>query len=85
MKKEALKEKTIQLISDITASMVNNIDKAIESGSMDIENAEDNFILPKKLILALLKEEMEKTKPYHYDKKKLKMFEKEVENIWLTI
>jgi len=57
MTESQLKIKTNKLISDAVKGMRENMEKAIKSGSMDIKGAEDNFILPKALIIALLKEE----------------------------
>lgn len=57
MTKEKLIERTTELINQAHRNMLDNIEQAIASGSMNIEGAEDNYILPKALFLALLKEE----------------------------
>lgn len=57
MSREALESKTTELINQAHKSMLDNLDRAIESGCLDIEKAEDNYVLPKALLLALLKEE----------------------------
>ena len=57
MSREALESKTTELINQTHKSMLDNLDRAIESGCLDIEKAEDNYVLPKALLLALLKEE----------------------------
>lgn len=57
------------------------IDKAILSGCMDIENAENNFILPKNLLSAIYKQMSHEYSPLSGDKKN----KKEVENIFLHL
>lgn len=57
MKKVDLIARTTELVNQAHRSMLDNIALAIESGAMNIEEAEDNYLLPKALLLALLKEE----------------------------
>ena len=57
MKKEDLIARTTELVNQAHRSMLDNITLAIESGAMNIEEAKDNYLLPKALFLALLKEE----------------------------
>ena len=83
MTKTELKKKTNALIKDAIKGMRKNIDKAILSGSMDIKGADDNYILPKTLLLALLQEEVNQFDGHGTDfYKKVK---KESKNIYLNI
>lgn len=78
--KRQLKAKTKELIKNSTKHMVENIDKAIASGAIDLNSYEDNYILPKILLCALLKEEMHQYKPLGDDRKKT--MQKEIDNIY---
>ena len=68
--KRQLKTKTKELIKNSSKSMVENIDKAMASGAIDLNSYEDNYILPKILLCALLKEELHQYKPLGDDAKK---------------
>jgi hypothetical protein len=57
MTKAQLESKTNKLIAEAVKGIRKNMKKAIKSGSMDIKGAEDNYILPRALLIALLKEE----------------------------
>lgn len=76
--KEQLKEKTIELLNNAHEEMVEKIDKAINSGCMDLENADNNYLLPKILVSALLKDMVFQYKPMGDTKKA----EKEILNIY---
>lgn len=56
MTENSLIEKTNELIDECCQMMRDKITDAIKSGAMNIEAAEDNYILPKTLLCALLKE-----------------------------
>jgi len=83
MTKTALRKKTNYLVSATTRFMRRNIEKAIESGCMDIKGAEDNLLLPKALLLALFKEESRQisAKGTSFEK----AVKKEAENIYRNI
>lgn len=82
MRKEDLASKTTELINQAHRSMLDNLDRAIESGCMDIEKAEDNYILPKALFLALLKEEQHSVGlPYGWRK----AFKKSIDKIFAIL
>ena len=68
MNRTQLRKRTNSIISHATKAMRKNIEKAIRSGSMDIEGAEDNLVLPKSLMIALLKEEIRQHTPPYNDK-----------------
>ena len=82
MEKEKLLQRTSELIDDSCKLMKMKAGKAILSGTMDIENAEDNYLLPKKLLLALLKDAFHEVGlPIGMEKD----FLKEVNNIYSCI
>lgn len=54
MTRESFKTKTVELIEQAKEELVKNIDHAISSGSMNIEASEDNYFLPRQLMIALL-------------------------------
>lgn len=56
MKKEDLKARTKEVIENAVEHIVNKIDHAINSGAMDVDGAEDNYLLPKMLAKALLRD-----------------------------
>lgn len=56
MEKEKLLQRTSELIDDSCKFMKAKAEKAVSGGTMDIGNAEDNYLLPKMLLLALLKD-----------------------------
>lgn len=57
MTKEQLKAKTLEMIEEGQKRIIADIDRAIASGSMDIEGAEDGYGLPRILYTALLENE----------------------------
>ena len=79
MTKEQVIEKTKQLIEQSNNKMLENFEKLLNNGHIDYENAEDNFILPRIILCALLKEESFQYKPI--DKKHTN----EVNKLYLTI
>ena len=56
MKKEDLKARTREVIEDAVERIVNKIDHSINSGAMDVEGADDDYLLPKMLAKALLRD-----------------------------
>ena len=58
MDKNKCRELVVKLIDESAACMKKHIDKVFNSGAIDVESAEDNLVLPKTILLALLKEEM---------------------------
>ena len=58
MTKTQLRNYTNKLISEAVKGIRKNMEKAIASGSMNIQEAEDNYILPRSLLIALLNEEI---------------------------
>lgn len=56
MKKEDLKTRTKEVLDNAIERMVGKIDHAILSGAVDVDAAEDNYLLPKMLAKALLRD-----------------------------
>lgn len=83
MKKSNLKKMVKELIRQSVNSK--RIDKMIDgicsSGLVDLENAEENYRLPKQITCAICKQIYSDWHPL-YDDRKAK---KEIENIWLGI
>ena len=69
MTKEQVIEKVNKLINESADCMKKNVDRVLNNGSVDIENYEDNFLLPKIILQALLKEESFQYKLEGKDKK----------------
>lgn len=59
MEREELKKKTLEVLQGVYENMKGKIDHAIASGSMNIDAAEDNYVLPRKLMIAILKDAYE--------------------------
>jgi hypothetical protein len=57
MTKKQLKQKTRELIRESAANMRKNIEKAINSGAIDLDAYDDNYELPKIVLGALLRYE----------------------------
>lgn len=79
MTKEQLREKTEQLIRESAERMCANINKAINSGAIDLDDYEDNYELPKIVLGALLRNESFQYK-MHTDEGR-----KAVENLYLCM
>ena len=79
MTREQLLSKVKQCIKADKALMEKLIDKAINSGRMDIEGAENNFLLPKSLLSAIYKEMSRQYLPFD------KQGQKDTNNIGLHI
>ena len=69
MTKEACIEKVEEMIDRIPERMKKNLCKLLASGAVDYESAEDNYLLPKKIMNALIMEEQFQHKPLHDDRK----------------
>lgn len=83
MTKKELRKKTRQLIQDSAQWMRRDIERVLLSGAVDYANAENNYVLPKTIMLALLKEQMR-----NYDGKGTsyeKQIKKDAENIYARL
>ena len=78
MTKKQLEKKTRHLIAESAKCMRRNMKRAIESGAIDIKSYEDNYILPKIVLRALLEEE---NRQYSLTKEE----EKLKNNLWLCM
>ena len=57
MTKEQFAQKVNELMKEIQEDMLpNRIDKILKPGCIDLESAEDNYILPKAFMIAFVKE-----------------------------
>lgn len=56
MEREIFRTRVQELIEDTCTLMKNKIDIVISSGAIDVEAAEDNYLLPKLVLKALLKD-----------------------------
>jgi len=78
MTKTQLKSKIKGCIQTDKSFINKLIDKAIESGCMDIKGAENNYLLPKNLLSAIYKEMSRQYAPLEGNKDQ----KKNVENIY---
>ena len=77
--KEQIKEKTQKLINQAHESMTKNLDRILEenNGVINNEDFDNNYILPRLIINALLKEEMFQYKMLDTrNKKEMKIIER---------
>lgn len=81
MTKQQVEQKTRQLIRESAKHMRANIKRALNSGAIDISSYDDDFLLPKIIFQALLKEEQHQYK-CHSDKDK---HNKTIDNIYLML
>lgn len=82
---EQIKEKTLCLINEVHKEMKLNLDRIVDNGEGVIKNDEfgDNYILPKLILNALLKEEL-----YQYkmlDKSNIKKQMKLIEQLYALL
>lgn len=69
MTRKQIDQKTRKLISESAKHMRANIKRVLESGTIDISSYDDDFLLPKIIFQALLKEEQHQYK-LHFDEDK---------------
>lgn len=81
MTEKQVEQKTRQLIRESAKHMRANIKRVLNSGSIDISYYNDDFILPKIILQALLKEEQHQYK-LHFDEAKHK---KIIDNIYVML
>lgn len=68
--KEQIKEKVLQMIPQVAEGMTKNLDRVLENieYAVNLEGHKDNYILPKMILRALLKEEMFQYKTFINEK-----------------
>ncbi len=81
MTKEELIDKCQQLFDQVTKSMPKDLEKLLASGGVNYEDADNDFILPKKILCAILMEEQFQYKPLSSDRKS----KKEIESYYAII
>lgn len=81
MTKKQVEQKTRKLIRESAKSMRANIKRVLQSGAIDISSYDDDFLLPKIIFQALLKEEQHQYK-LHFDEAK---HNKIINNIYTMI
>ena len=77
--KRAIVKRTRDMINESAKHMKKNIERAFNSGGINLEDYEDNNILPRIIMTALLKEEMSQYPPIHKEDKKV------AENLYLLM
>jgi len=81
MTKKQLKQKVKECIKTDKALIEKLIDKAIDSGSMDIEGAENNYLLAKYTLSAIYKEMSRQYSPLHAGRKA----KEDIHNIYIHL
>lgn len=77
--KRAITKRTRDIINESAKHMKKNIERAFNSGGINLSDYEDNNILPRIIMTALLKEEMNQYPPIRKEDKKT------AENLYLLI
>jgi hypothetical protein len=78
------RKRVLELIEYSAERMRNNLERVFLSGAVELSSYEDNYILPKTILLALLKEELtQQTPPAYFSKRK--QMEKDAKNIYAMI
>jgi len=83
MTKKQLQKKTRSLIFEASKHMRKNIDRAINSGSIDVSSWDNNWLLPKLLLNALLMEEQHQYAPPAGMNER--QYKKQIESIYACI
>ena len=78
-KREEIKNKVIEMLDDSRKKIEANLDKILDSGAVAIDDYEGGYFLPKAIIAALYREEMEQ---FSLNNKK---FKEETDNIYTMI
>ena len=84
MKKSDLKKRTRQILRNNYKEMLDKIDRAILSGSMNIDGAADNYELPRKLAVAILKDAYTSNEGWAIEVKGKKV-KREINNIYIQL
>jgi len=77
--KRAIIKKTRDMIKESAACMEKKIERAFNSGGINLPDYEDNNVLPRIIFTALLKGELDQYKPISNDDKKV------AENLYLLM
>lgn len=76
MTREDAKSKTLELAKDMFARVEGKIEKALNSGCVDLDAYQDDYALPKIIFNAIMMDLCDESKPL------LKMWQKEANNIY---
>ena len=85
MTKEQLIEKCNHLFAQVTKDMPKDLEKLLNSGGVDYESADNDFILPKKNLCAILMEQQFQYKPLGWNDKEVRKNKKEIESYYNMI
>lgn len=76
MTKEDAKSKTLELAKEMFARVEGKIDKALNSGCIDLDSYQDDYVLPRIILNAIMMDLCDELKP------PLKKWQKEASNIY---
>ena len=85
MSREELIEKCNELFAQIAEAMPKDLEKLLNSGAVDYESADNDYILPKKIICAILMEEQHQYKLHSWNKSDEHKIKKEIEGYYTMI
>ena len=85
MSREELIEKCNQLFAQIAEAMPKDLEKLLASGGVDYESADNDYILPKRIICAILMHEQFQYKPFAWNKSDERKIKKEIEGYYTMI
>ena len=75
MTKNQARKKTRELIRKASSLMREKLEKALVCGALDLDSYEDDYILPRIIVCALLEDAKYRFRPLHKD------FKKEIDNL----
>ena len=84
LSKTNCRKRVLELIEYTAERMRNNLERVFLSGAVELSSYEDDYVLPKTILLALLKEELTKQAPTPNFSKR-KQMEKDAKNIYAMI
>lgn len=76
MAKEDAKSKTLELAKEMFARVDGKIDKALNSGCIDLDAYQDDYVLPKIILYAIMMDLCDESKPL------LKKWQGEANNLY---
>ena len=63
MEKQEIKKKTLELAEELFGLVDKKIDKALNSGSIDTDSYENDYLLPKIILHAIMMDCVDNTRP----------------------
>jgi hypothetical protein len=73
-----------QLINNSAESMRKDLERVFLSGAINLGSYEDDYVVPRTILLALLKEQLSKQAPTPFFSKR-KQMEKDAKNIYIML